>query len=94
MTPNVDTSFPKSNETSIYTCITSTTKPSVAIYWFEDVHNITDMSSSTYDSNVWTSVLRYLPTVKREANRYCVAIYKYREHHISITKSAKRSFTM
>ncbi|KAH3819517.1 hypothetical protein DPMN_121255 [Dreissena polymorpha] len=88
MTPNVDTSFPKSNETSIYTCITSTTKPATAIYWFENGRNITDMSSSTYDSNVSTSVLKYLPTVKHEGNLSCVAIYKYREHLISITKSA------
>ncbi|XP_052247742.1 uncharacterized protein LOC127855889 [Dreissena polymorpha] len=88
LTPNAQT-FPKYNEPSIYTCITSTTKPGAAIHWFEDVHNITDMSISTYDSYISTSVLRYLPMVKRETNVSCVAMYKYREHDISITKSTK-----
>ncbi|KAH3715096.1 hypothetical protein DPMN_057802 [Dreissena polymorpha] len=43
LTPNAQT-FPKYNEPSIYTCITSTTKPGAAIHWFEDVHNITDIA--------------------------------------------------
>ncbi|XP_052221855.1 hemicentin-2-like isoform X2 [Dreissena polymorpha] len=88
MTPNAQT-FPKYNEPALYTCTTSSTKPGATIHWFEDVRNITDMSSSTYDSYISTSVLRYLPMAKREANVSCVAMYKYREHHISIMKSTK-----
>ncbi|KAH3819520.1 hypothetical protein DPMN_121258 [Dreissena polymorpha] len=87
MDPTVCTSYPKYNDTTLYTCITSPSRPRAAINWFEDGRNITNMSSSTYVSDVTASVLRYLPTVNRQSNISCVAIYEYREALISFTRS-------
>ncbi|XP_052245098.1 uncharacterized protein LOC127854134 [Dreissena polymorpha] len=84
--PQTNVTYPVYKEQSVFTCITSASRPGARIHWFVADRNITDMASYTYSSYVATSILRYTPDSITSEELRCTASYLIKSTNITMQR--------
>ncbi|XP_052215140.1 neural cell adhesion molecule 2-like [Dreissena polymorpha] len=78
--PATHFAYPVSNIVSNFTCITSMSRPAATIQWFNDIGNITNLTTYLYNDDGAKSVLQYTWTDHGYSVDYlsCVASYEFK----------------
>ncbi|XP_052219081.1 nephrin-like isoform X2 [Dreissena polymorpha] len=84
--PQANVTYPVYQEQSVFTCITSQSRPSARIHWFVAGRNITGMASYSNSSDVPTSILKYTPYSITGETLTCTAYYFFKSTNITIQR--------